>query len=137
MDNDLFKVFINWNTGLLCLGVYLVTYVIRTVIEALWGDRIKASKLWNKLWNELFLPIGPIVAGALLGLLAKKFPLPTPIADSIMAKLMYGGVCGVLSGWLYARLRGLLKPAADPSAPDPLMAAVVAAPAAPAAPQKP
>lgn len=99
-DSDLFKVFVNWNTALLCLGIYLLTHVIRTVVETLW----KGAKA-NRFWKEIFLPLGPIGNGAMLGLLAKKFPLPMPIADSIMAKMMYGAACGIACGWVFSRFR--------------------------------
>lgn len=127
-DSDLFKVFVNWNTALLCLGIYLLTYVIRTVVESLWKD----AKV-NRFWREIFLPLGPIVNGAALGLLAKKFPLPMPIADSIMAKMMYGAACGIACGWVFSRFRSWFA-AAEAEKLAKVAAAPAAEPAAPASP---
>lgn len=103
-DNNLFSVFVNWNTMMLCLGIYLTTYAIRTVTEALW----KGAKT-NKAWNEIFLPLGPIGTGMLFGLAAQKFPLPLPIADSVMAKMIYGALCGLSSAWVYSRFRSWVR----------------------------
>lgn len=129
MDN-LFSVFLCWQSGVLCLGVYLITYVLRTLAE---GARpwIKGAKFYN----EAILPLAPIFIGALLGWLSHKFPWPVPLASSTWARVMYGGICGMASGWLFSRFRALLRPAPDAAAApaaDPL--AAVIAPQDPPAP---
>lgn len=111
-ETDLFKVFINWNTGLLCLGVYLATYVIRTLVET----TLPGVKT-NKFWTELFLPLGPIATGAIIGLFSHKFPWPLQIADIAIAKIMYGATCGMMCGWMYGRLRAWAKPVEDTTTP--------------------
>lgn len=104
-----FDALINWQTALFCLGVYVITYFIRTLIEGL-SLRVKQSNLWKELW----LPLGPIVVGVLLAMYcAKNFPWPMPIADTSLGKGMYGGICGMASGWVYARFRAWLHVAAD------------------------
>lgn len=103
-----FEIFANWQTVVFCLGIYFLTYVIRTAVEALWkgaGD--------SNLWNELGLHCGPIGTGALLALLATKFPWPMPIRDAMSAKLMYGAICGGMSGFVYGRIRAWIGVAAD------------------------
>jgi len=107
-----FDVLVNGQTLLFCLGVYVVTYFIRTVVEALW----KGAKT-STLWYELFLPLGPICTGVILALSSKAFPFPMEIAETAMGRLMYGGVCGLMSGWIYNRLRTWLKIAADKENP--------------------
>ncbi len=105
-----FDTLVNWQTLLFCLGIYVITYVLRTVTEALWKRFRGGKKLTDSnLWNELFLPLGPIFVGWVLAFLGKKFPWPVAIAGTATGKLLYGGLCGIASGWIYARLRAWLK----------------------------
>ncbi len=114
MESDLFNVFLNANTALLCLGVYLITFAVRQVIEVTW----KAA-LANKYYTELFLQLGPVGNGAILGVFAKKFPWPALVSDSLSARMMYGAVCGMACGWVYARFRSWFKTATEiPTAID-------------------
>jgi len=106
-----FEIFANWQTVVYCLAIYFLTYVIRTVVEALW----KGAKDSN-LWNELGLHCGPIGTGVVIVLLV-KFPWPMPIADVPAAKVMYGGICGGMSGFVYGRIRAWLGVAADSASP--------------------
>ncbi len=99
-----FDAFVNWQTIVFCLGVYVITYTIRTAVETLW----KGAKT-NNFWNEFGLHIGPIGTGVGLALLAKTFPWPMPIMESNWTKFMYGGICGMASGWVYGRFRAWLK----------------------------
>jgi hypothetical protein len=99
-----FEVFANWQTLLLCLGIFLGTYGIRRVVETAWSG----SKT-NKWWTEVLLPMGPIGTGAILGYFAKSYPWPMPVADNLWAKVFYGASCGLASGWVYNRFRSVLK----------------------------
>lgn len=105
-----FEIFANWQTVVFCLGVYLLTYTFRTIIE-----NAPATKPFSQgwLWQTILLPIGPIGTGVALAFLSKKFPWPVPVADSISAKLMYGAICGMMSGWMFARIRDWFGIAAD------------------------
>lgn len=97
MENtDLWTSFVNWQTILICLGCYLITYMIRTVVESIW-----ISIKGNRFWNEIFLPLGPIVNGGLMALAI----YPAPLTNSLLAKILYGGVCGLFSGYVYSRVR--------------------------------
>jgi len=103
-------IFANWQTVVFCLAVYMITYVIRTIVESL-PNLQKFAGGW--VWQELLLPLGPIATGVILALLSKKFPWPVPIADVFSVKLMYGGICGMTSGWMYSRVRAFFGVAAD------------------------
>ncbi len=116
-----FEIFINWQTMLLCLGIFLVTYGLRTVTETARPDVVS-----NKWWRDVFLPFTPIVFGAVLAILAKTFPWPMPVADNMWAKVIYGAVCGMASGWVYARFKAVMdlwikssSTAVSPAAPVP------------------
>ncbi len=103
-----FEIFANWQTVVFCLALYIVTYVTRTVIESQFKDF--ATK---PLWKELLLPLGPIACGIGFVFIAKKFPWPTPISSIVSAKIMYGAICGLVNGWVYARVRAWFNVAAD------------------------
>jgi hypothetical protein len=115
-----FEIFLNWQTAVLCLGIYLFTHTIRRIVEVSWPG-VKT----NRYYREVFLPAGPIGNGLLLAFVAKKFPWPEPLAYSLSARLMYGAICGLASGWFYTRFRSFLKSKAagvpsisPPSGPD-------------------
>lgn len=116
-----FAIFANWQTVVFCLGVYLITYFIRTIVE-----NSPATKTFAQgwLWMTILLPLGPILTGVLIAFFSKKFPWPMPIADAGLAREFYGGICGMGSGWMYARVRDWFGVAADAGHP---VAAKVAA----------
>lgn len=95
-----FEIFANWQTIVFALGIYLITYVSRTVIEHLW-------KGWkqNRFYTELFLHLSPIITGGVVALFAKKFPWPMPISDSASARIFYGAILGMFCGVIYGRVR--------------------------------
>jgi len=118
MDFDqAFQVFMSWQTAVLCLGIYVITYVIRTVVEFALPNARK-----SKWWTELFLPLGPIGTGAILAILAVKFPWPVIVEGAahaaLSARLMYGMICGLASGWAYNRLRSWMKATEAGEKPD-------------------
>jgi hypothetical protein len=109
-----FAIFANWQTVVLCLGIYLITYFLRTIIENTPGTKT-FSQGW--VWQTILLPLGPIATGVLIALFSKKFPWPMPIADAGLAREFYGGICGLGSGWMYARIRDWFGIAADAGNP--------------------
>lgn len=118
------ETFVNPQTILICLAIYLMTFVIRKIVEGAWKG---ASE--NRLWREVWLPIGPIVNGALIGLFAKTFVWPEFIGTSAAGRIMYGAICGVFSALIYGRIRSWVQSApmkvgqtkAEPDkAPEPL-----------------
>ena len=102
--DQVFEVLVNWQTMLLCLGVYMGMFVSRKVIEVAWRGARQ-----NRFYNELFLPVGPIAMGVLIASFSKSYPWPMELAETASGMAMYGGVCGLLSGFVYARLRTTLK----------------------------
>jgi len=106
--DQVFEVLVNWQTMLLCLGVYMITYFLRTLIQGFWKRALK-----NRLYKEIFLPLSPIVTGVTLAAFSDSYPWPMALAETNSGMLIYGGVCGLLSGWVYQRLRTTLKVSAD------------------------
>ena len=102
MDN-IFAELMKWQTGVFGLTIYAVTLVIRKIVEAS-APSVKTS-IW---WSEVFLSLAPIVNGVWLVFALPFFPWPTPVAASLGLKVLYGMVCGLVSGWLYGRAKSLV-----------------------------
>jgi len=119
--DKIFDSFVNAQTLILCLAIYLMTFVIRKVVEGFW----KGAKS-NRLWREVWLPIGPVANGAFIGVVAKTFVWPDFVGTSLAGRIMYGAICGVFSALVYGRVRSFVqsapskkKGASEP--PSPLM----------------
>lgn len=94
------EAFMSARTLLVCLGVYVLTLAVRSAVEAL-APKVKDSRFWN----EVLLPMGPIVNGAFLGLIPDTFAWADIIAQEMPGQMTYGAVCGLLSAFLYGRVR--------------------------------
>lgn len=110
--DEVFQTFFSAQTILLCLGVYVITFVIRRVVETVW-PKVK----FNRYWREIFVPIGPIVNGAILGLVMKTWVFPEIVGESRSGRMVYGAVCGLFSAFLYNRIRAWLKSKTGETAP--------------------
>jgi hypothetical protein len=115
MDAVFYALF-SWQFLLFCLGIAAVTFVVRKVVEYFILDNPKMpGTRASKLWRELLLPIGPVVGGALVGLVAAKYPYPEGI-NSISGRVIFGLVAGLLSGLVYRVLTGMLKKTTESAA---------------------
>lgn len=101
--DEILDTFLTPATIFVCLVAYVMTYVIRTLVQGIW-PAVKT----NHYWNELFLPLGPIANGALLGLMAKTFMWPDLFNKTMAGRMMFGAVCGLFSAFLYSRVRSWL-----------------------------
>lgn len=112
--NSLASTIFNVQTIYLCLAIYVVTYLIRRVIEGTWsiliqqGDAKKAS-LSSRIWGEVIVPILPIIIGGALSFCAKTFVWPDFAVKTKLARILYGCICGLFSAFIYNRIRGWLK----------------------------
>lgn len=104
--NKVFEAFVNPQTVTICLAVYILTFVVRKVIEGVWKNA-KGSRLWCEVW----LPIAPIANGAFIGVVARTFVWPAVVGTSLSGRIMYGAICGIFSGFLYNRIRSWLQSA--------------------------
>ena len=99
------EIFATWQFVVLCLTIWIATYVIRTVVDNFW----KTAGL-SRLWTKLALPMMPLAIGAIIGSVARKFPWPEQLGQSYSARLMFALICGLFCGWMYAKVRDGLKP---------------------------
>jgi hypothetical protein len=106
--DTILQAFVTWQTLLFCLGIALITYVVRTIVEATWKGATT-----NDLWNEVAVRLGPIFIGALVVFTSKTFPWPSQITGSKLAMMFYGGACGVASAYVYAAFRAWLTVAGN------------------------
>jgi hypothetical protein len=102
--DDVFQMFFSAQTIFLCLGVYMITFVVRRVSETVW-PKVR----FNRYWREIFVPIGPILNGGLLALVMKTWVFPDVVGESLSGRVLYGSVCGLFSAFLYNRIRAWLK----------------------------
>ncbi len=126
-----FSAFAIFSFVLVSLLAYGSTYVIRTVVEAVWENAAVSPPptLLAKLWQKIFVPLGPMFNGALVGLLP-FLPWPVELIGAATGNhVAFGFVAGMMANILYARFRDFargqpgargdtLPPAALPHAPD-------------------
>lgn len=103
MDINLGALF-SWQFLLFSLGMFAITWIIRTIIEYL-----KPTIVGAKMWEKLALPLMPILFGAIIALIARQYPFPDGLAVSVVGRLLFGVVSGLFSGTLYQVIKGLLK----------------------------
>lgn len=96
------EVFLSTQTIFLCLGVYMLTFVIRRIVEST-QPKVKS----NRYWREIFVPIAPIANGIILGLVS-TLASPDVVGESVFGRVLYGATCGLFSGWAYGRVRSFL-----------------------------
>lgn len=143
--NSLASSIFNVQTIYLCLAIYVVTYLIRRVIEGTWsiliqqGDAKKTS-VSSRIWDEVVVPILPILIGGGLSFAAKTFVWPDFAIKTKLARFLYGCICGLFSSFIYNRIRGWLKsksdfPVGEADEPIALKLPTVEAPTPPAPPK--
>jgi|ERR1035437_4665747 hypothetical protein len=97
--DQMFAVLLCWQFIFFALGISAIVFVIKTVVEYIISNHTSAPKE-SKLWNKVILPILPIVAGALLALIAKKYPYPEDL-PSISGRVAFGLVAGMSATIIY------------------------------------
>lgn len=94
----------SWQVIVICLAIFALVYVVRTIIEYKW-PKVKE----NRFWREVFLPLAGIVSGVVIGAVAYVFPWPAGIGEHIVNRMIFGGVAGLFSSFVYNRVKSWLK----------------------------
>ena len=92
-----------WAVFVFCLGIYALSAVIRMWVE-IWKPTLKTSNVWTLG----VLPTTPILLGALLALVATKFPYPS-LVHATSTRVLFGVTCGLFSGWVYRIVKSIIK----------------------------
>jgi protein-S-isoprenylcysteine O-methyltransferase Ste14 len=98
------EIFANWQTLVLALGIFVITYIIRLSVQTFW-------RTWkeNRIYNELVLHALPIVIALVVALLAKKYPWPNEaLVTSASARIFYATFVGMACGIFYGRVRAII-----------------------------
>jgi hypothetical protein len=101
--------FISWQFAVMSVGIYAILQaVVRTPVESRW-PYLKTSE-W---WRGFGLVTLPIVFGILVGVIAKKFPMPNQAQweASRSFRCLFGAIAGMFSGWVYSLAKTLIRKA--------------------------
>lgn len=91
--------------GFLSHGVKGAIQKIALKIAPYSPDKLDGFLSW--VWNEFTLPILPILIGLCIGLMVKDYPVPAELPGK--ARLIYFMSAGLISSWLYPRIRYFIK----------------------------
>ncbi|SRR5260221_10860729 len=93
----------SWNFLLFSLGIFVMTYIVRTIFEYSFKKFTASS-----FWTAICLALMPPVFGGLTGLFAKSYAYPGEL-HSTFERVIFGAVAGLLSGWIYKIAKDLVK----------------------------
>jgi hypothetical protein len=101
-------IFPHWPFIVFCLTAALVVQVFK---GAVWtkargdGKGVKAGFFW---WMRKTLPLHPVAAGALFGLIP-GLPTSPGIPETMASSALYYGAAGLVSTWAFDIIRGIAK----------------------------
>jgi mannose/fructose/N-acetylgalactosamine-specific phosphotransferase system component IIC len=106
-------------TAVLALSVVIVTFFLRRIVEtALPSVKKQADEndpsityltLFSRWWNQVFLYAIPVVVGSALGFANVPYLFSIEGLTTTGSRVLFGGVVGWLSTYLYKVLRMALK----------------------------
>jgi hypothetical protein len=97
-------VFLSPTTLLICLAVYVMSYVVRKVVETTWKEART-----NRYWRELGAPFCPIAMGVSIAFFANAFVWPEVVGQALVGRVIYGAICGFFSAHTYSRVRSWIN----------------------------
>ncbi len=89
---------------LLAVVIFLIVESLRRAIQFFY-----AGAKNSKLMREMVWPLAPLLVGMILSL--TELPLPV---EGVSGRLMLGAACGQFSGWLYGRVKAIIKAKGSP-----------------------
>ena len=90
-------------TLLFALACYFASLGTRVFFQ-----KVRPDLKGNFNWENFFLPVLPVVYGALFSLIP-KYPIPSVFIGSEWSKIFFGGMAGILSGWVYKIAKAVVK----------------------------
>lgn len=108
-----FEKMINWQIILFCFGIYIMTFILRRIVEG----AFKRVTAWN--WWDVLLHVFPPFLGVVVALAFTKYPYPDVIvAAGWQGRLFYGLGTGFFSGWGYKLFKGVVQKVTGVDLPD-------------------
>ena len=84
----------------LCLAIVALVWVQRKA-AVVFASKVLKKKLEDyTIWTEFFMPLGPLVTGALITLVP-QLPVPDMFNGGITVRMVFGIGIGLLSGLVY------------------------------------
>ncbi len=84
----------------LCLAIVALVWVQRKSAEVFAIRFLNRDLKKSKLWVEFFMPMGPIVTGALLTLVP-QLPVPAMFNGGVSVRMVFGLGIGLISGLIF------------------------------------
>ena len=101
--DQLLEALLSFQFALMCLGIGVTVFVIRTVTEYLFKNVFKKE---NMLWTEVILPLLPIVLGGLTSFFEDVYP---DNVTSRLSKVFFGLIAGSASSFVFRTFKSFLK----------------------------
>lgn len=84
----------------LCLAIVALVWIQRRA-AVVFAQKVLKKKLENyTLWTEFFMPLGPLVTGALITLVP-QLPVPEMFNGGVTVRMVFGIGIGLISGLVY------------------------------------
>lgn len=97
----------------LLLGIYIVSFVFRRFVEALWPAVSTKTPVTRaqRVWEEVVLPSFPAFLGLVFCLAcpSRLFPYPAVVGASWVSRALYGIGTGWFASWGYKVLKFVLQ----------------------------
>jgi hypothetical protein len=106
--DPILSVFLSWQFIMFSLGIYVITWMMRTLLEYKFPKVIT-----SKFYSEIILPFTPVFVGAIVAFFATQYAYPAGIG-TLSGRLLFGSVSGLLSGTLFRVIKAMLKSKLDP-----------------------
>lgn len=99
--DPILSILLSWQLVIFGLAIYAIVFVVRTLVE------YKLPSTYEKFWEDVFLPIFPVVIGAVGAYFIKAFPYPDGLTTTV-SRVIFGLGVGLLSTTLYRVIFALM-----------------------------
>lgn len=101
--DPILSVFLSWQFIMFSLGIYVITWMMRTLLEYKFPKIIV-----NKFYSEIVLPFTPVIVGAMVAFFATQYAYP-PGISALSGRLVFGATTGMFSGLIFRVIKSMLK----------------------------
>ncbi|MFA5202888.1 MAG: hypothetical protein WC708_00530 [Lentisphaeria bacterium] len=116
-DLDIIGLFTRPGTYILGVGIFIVVFMIRKIVESAWPKLKKQADANDpkltyltsmaRWWNEVILYLLPVILGSFCGLIKSDFLFAGIGVKG--GKIIFGAVVGWFASFLYKLLRRVIK----------------------------